>query len=186
MVGRLFLMGSPWDGAPKAIKVMLEGLDIVGRRLLNRFGLGERMRQLILSFPSYYQLIPHTNRFLRDQNNQEIDPYADDRWLEGERQREYLKDALAFNRELGNSLSVDTVCFFGRFKPTTTAGWSTLGRAGAGACRLDRDHRRRRHRPGAQRGVTRRPPATPSPGSRQHLHRPADAVPLERELNGKY
>jgi hypothetical protein len=130
IIGRLFLMGSPWDGAPKAIRVMLEGMEVVGRRLLNRFGLAERMRQLMLSFPSYYQLIPHTNQFLRDQNNQVIDPYADDRWLEGERQREYLKDALAFNRELGNNLSVDTVCFFGRFKPTTTSGVVSVGPGG--------------------------------------------------------
>ena len=129
-VDRLFLMGSPWDGAPKSIKVMVEGMDIVGRRLLNRFGFGERMRELILTFPSYYQLIPHTNRFLIDQNNEEIDPYADDRWLDSERDRLYLKDALAFNRDLGNHLSVDTVCFFGRFKPTTTAGVVKVGPGG--------------------------------------------------------
>jgi hypothetical protein len=67
---------------------------------------------------------------LRDENNKPIDPYADDRWLESPQAREYLKDALAFNRELGNHLSVDTVCFFGRFKPTTTGGVVKIGANG--------------------------------------------------------
>ena len=129
-VDRLFLMGSPWDGAPKSIKVMLEGMEVVGRRFLNRFGLADRMREAILSFPSYYQLIPYVGRFLKDQNGSDIDPYADGRWLDNDLHRQYLKDAQEFNRELGNHLSVDTVCFFGRFKPTTTGGVVKVGPGG--------------------------------------------------------
>jgi len=129
-VDRLFLMGSPWDGAPKAVRVLREGMEVVGRRLLNRFGFGARLKDVMLTFPSYYQLIPHTNPFLRDENNHPVDPYAADGWLETPQARAYLKDAQAFNRELGNQLSVDTVCFFGRFKPTTTAGVVKIGANG--------------------------------------------------------
>ena len=121
-VDRMFLMGSPWDGAPKSMRVLMSGFSILGIRRFNAFNLAERMGQVIRSFPSFYQLIPHVNPFLRDEQNQLVDVFDGKAWLTSNRDRQYLADSQKFNQELGNSLSVDTVCFFGRQKPTVTTG----------------------------------------------------------------
>jgi len=121
-VERLFLMASPWDGAPKAMRVMWDGLSVLGLRRFNLFHLGERMKDLIRSFPSFYQLIPYINPFLRDPHNQNIDLFKDPSWLSSSRDQAFLADALKFNQDLGISPSVETLCFFGRSKPTTTSG----------------------------------------------------------------
>lgn len=121
-VKRLFLMGSPWDGSPKTIKVLRDGLDVLGIKRLNAFGMAERMGDLIRSFPSFYQIIPHANPFLRDSHNQVVNLFENTGWLDEPVQREYLADALKFNQELGTTPSVETICFFGRQKPTVTTG----------------------------------------------------------------
>jgi pimeloyl-ACP methyl ester carboxylesterase len=127
---RMFLMGSPWDGVPKSVKVLLSGLEVLGLRRFNLFNLGERMKDVIRTFPSFYQIIPHTNPFLRDQHNQDIDLFADPSWVGDEQYHPLVADALEFNRELGMDLSVDTLCFFGRQKPTVTAGVLSVDDAG--------------------------------------------------------
>jgi pimeloyl-ACP methyl ester carboxylesterase len=130
---RLFLMGSPWDGSPKTIKMLESGLEVLGLRRLNLFNFAQRIKDVILSFPSAYQIIPHTNPFLRDQDNRVVDLYADPSWLKNQQHQAYLADALKFNQELGTDLDVDTLCFFGRQKPTVTTGVVTL--AGDGSWR---------------------------------------------------
>ena len=121
-VERMFLMGSPWDGAPKSMRVLMSGFSVLGIRRFNAFNLAERMGKVIRSFPSFYQLIPHVNPFLRDEQNELVDVYDGSAWLASDRDRQYLADAQKFNQDLGNDLSVDTVCFFGRQKPTVTTG----------------------------------------------------------------
>lgn len=121
-VGRLFLMGSPWDGAPKAVSVLASGLEIAFLRIFNRFDVGRVSRDAIHTFPSFYQLVPFQNPFLNDLNNEKVDLFADLRWLEDERSAGLLLDGRKFNQELGNTLSVETLCFFGSRKPTTTFG----------------------------------------------------------------
>ena len=129
-VERLFLMGSPWDGAPKSMRVLFEGYNIVGRRLLNVFGFTKLLNGIIRTFPSYYQLIPYKNPFLRTDLNQDLNPFTELGWLESERDRQFLLDGLKFNQDLGQTLSVDTVCYFGRKKKTTTGGVVSLSPAG--------------------------------------------------------
>ncbi len=129
-VGRLFLLGSPWDGAPKAMNVMFNGLSTLFRARFNPFGIAERSRAVIRSFPSFYQIIPWRNPFLRDPDNEAIDLYSDLRWLDSERERELLLDGRRFNQELGNDISVETLCFFGRKLPTTTLGVVHIGPGG--------------------------------------------------------
>lgn len=121
-VGRLFLMGSPWDGAPKATKIMFEGLETLFRGSFNLFNIQARTRDLIRSFPSAYQLIPVQNPFLQDINNQVVDPFDGKGWLSDPHHLEMLKDGKKFNEELGTSLSVETICVFGRKLPTLTNG----------------------------------------------------------------
>jgi hypothetical protein len=129
-VDRLLLMGSPWDGTPKSIKLVMDGLDVVGLRRLNFWNLGQRMKDLIRTFPSIYQLIPVENPFLRDENNEVVDVYRDARWLDTPEQREYLSDAHRFNQELEGDPGVETLCFYGTRKPTTTTGIVRIGAGG--------------------------------------------------------
>lgn len=122
-VERLFLMGSPWDGAPKSLQVLLGGVDMFLVRLLNAYAdIPALTRQLVLSFPSFYQLVPSHFPFLRDEHDQPIDPFAEVSWLDNNAQRQMLHNARQFNADLGTTLSVDTLCFFGVKQPTTTAG----------------------------------------------------------------
>ncbi len=121
-VAKMFYMASPWDGAPKALDVMLNGFEAMGLKSLNFFKLGSRMGDLIRSFPSFYQLIPHENPFLRNENNEVIDLFKDTRWLTSDQEKKFLADGLQFNLDLAGDPGVDTLCFYGVGKPTTTAG----------------------------------------------------------------
>jgi pimeloyl-ACP methyl ester carboxylesterase len=121
-VGRLFLMGSPWDGTPKAMHMAFSGLDTLFRRSFNWFNIPERTRNLLRTFPSIYQLIPHVNPFLRDAGNENVSPFTNNEWLEDARLRELLKSGQLFNEELGTKLSVETLCFFGTRHLTPTSG----------------------------------------------------------------
>lgn len=129
-VERLFLMGSPWDGAPKSLNVLFSGMDVFFVKLLNRYGIQERIKELIRTFPSYYQLIPYSKPFVFDDHNNPIDLFADTRWLGSGEDIQRLQEGLQFNRELGTTLSVDTVCFFGRRKPTLTSAVVSQGAGG--------------------------------------------------------
>jgi pimeloyl-ACP methyl ester carboxylesterase len=121
-VGRLFLMGSPWDGAPKTVHILFGGLETLFRRGFDRFHIPEHTRELFRTFPCAYQLVPVQNPFLRDLHNEAVDPFSDVRWLANEGQRALLLDGRRFNQDLGTMPSVETLCFFGRKKPTTTYG----------------------------------------------------------------
>jgi pimeloyl-ACP methyl ester carboxylesterase len=129
-VERLFLMGSPWDGAPKSLNALMNGMDVFFVKLLNRYGIQERIKELIRTFPSYYQLIPYSKPFVFDANNNPVDLFADTRWLGGDEDARKLQEGLRFNQELGTTLSVDTVCFFGRRKPTLTSAVVSQGASG--------------------------------------------------------
>jgi hypothetical protein len=121
-VGKLILMGSPWDGAPKGMRLMFSGLGTLFRRRFDLFDIPKRTRDMIRTFPSAYQLIPVVNPFLRDANNEPVDPFSDTNWLDSDKQRQLLMDGRRFNEELGTTLSVETLCFFGRKLPTQAYG----------------------------------------------------------------
>ena len=121
-VGKLFLMASPWDGAPKSVRVLMEGMEVLGLKKFNLWHLGPRMKDLIRSFPSYYQLIPFTNPFLHNENNAVVNLYQDQRWLDNPRDLAYLASALEFNQALAEPTGVETICVYGTRNTTTTAG----------------------------------------------------------------
>lgn len=121
-VGRLFLMGSPWDGTPKALYMAFNGFDTLFSRKFNFFDIPDRTSKLVRTFPSIYQLIPYQNPFLRDHvANNTVNPFSDGVWLNPV-QTAMLQDGLAFNQKLGNNMSVETICFFGTRKLTQTSG----------------------------------------------------------------
>jgi pimeloyl-ACP methyl ester carboxylesterase len=121
-VGRMFYMASPWDGAPKALMVLMNGLEAMGLKRFNLWDLGPRMQKLVRTFPSFYQLIPHKNPFLHNEDNEVVDLFTDTRWLDNNTEKAMLADALQFNLDLEGDPGVETTCFYGTRKPTTTAG----------------------------------------------------------------
>jgi pimeloyl-ACP methyl ester carboxylesterase len=122
-VKRLILLGSPWDGTPKVMKIGFHGTDTFLRNSFNVFGIREKSRDLFRTFPSLYQLLPLQNPFLRDEDNNIVDPFAGgEGWLADAQQRALLADGRAFTEALGDTESVETLCFYGRNVMTTTAG----------------------------------------------------------------
>ena len=112
-VGRLVLIGGPHQGVPKAATSLLLGPDLLP------FGLmGERLRQVIATFPSSYQILP-TYLCATDQNGQKFNILEDETWLSQE-QRPLLRNAYEFRRELGARSSVPTVSIFGYGLKTIT------------------------------------------------------------------
>lgn len=122
LVRRLFLLGSPWDGTPKALYMAFNGFDTLFSRKFDWFGVPQLTRNLVRSFPSIYQLIPVQNQFLRDANNNPVNPFATGVWLDNPHMQAMLQDGLNFSQQLGTNLSVETICFFGTRQPTPTSG----------------------------------------------------------------
>lgn len=112
-VGRLILMGGPHAGVPKVITSLLMGPDLLP------FGfLGERLREVLASFPSTYQILP-TGPCAVDQTGRRFSVLEEEHWL-GEAQRPLLYRAREFRRELGTHSSVPTVSIFGYGIKTVT------------------------------------------------------------------
>jgi pSer/pThr/pTyr-binding forkhead associated (FHA) protein len=105
-VERIILMGGPHYGAPGALAAILNGPGMLP------FGMGdERMRAVLATFPSAYQILP-TYPCVVDQHGDYIDALKDESWLP-EWQRPFLSAARAFQREVGTVSSVPTVSVFG-------------------------------------------------------------------------
>jgi hypothetical protein len=106
VVERIILMGGPHYGTPKALAALLSGPGMLP------FGLGaERMRQVLSTFLSSYQILP-TYDCVTDQQGQSIDVMKNTSWLP-EAQRPFLAAARSFRRELGELSSVPCVSIFG-------------------------------------------------------------------------
>lgn len=105
-VGRLVLLGGPHAGAPKAIASLLTGPDLLPFGLL-----GDRLRQVMASFPSLYQILPQY-ACVTDQDGQPIDIFQDETWLP-EPLRPHLRASAEFWRELGTGTDVPAVSIFG-------------------------------------------------------------------------
>jgi pimeloyl-ACP methyl ester carboxylesterase len=129
-VSRLFLMASPWNGAPKALSTIFMGLDLFMRARLNPLKIRELTRRTVRSFPSAYQILPHREFYLTDSQGRRVDPFTNTEWLDDDTQRGLLADARKFNEELGNTLSVETLCFFGRKHTTVSRGIAVVDPAG--------------------------------------------------------
>ncbi len=105
-VGRLILLGGPHFGAPKSI------INLAIDPKVLPFGLlGARIREVLLTYPSAYQLLPEYP-CAKDQNGEFVDFLRDPSWLP-EQYSPFLKNAAQFRAELKHRAAVPTVCIFG-------------------------------------------------------------------------
>lgn len=105
-VERIMLMGGPHLGTVKALTSLLVSPQALP------FGLmGERLRQVLATFPSSYQILP-THPCATDQNGKQIDFMADESWL-SDGHVHLLRAAREFRAELGTHSGVPAVSIFG-------------------------------------------------------------------------
>jgi pSer/pThr/pTyr-binding forkhead associated (FHA) protein len=112
-VGRLVMIGGPHSGVPNAVSFLHSGPDILPFGLL-----GDRLRDILITFPSIYQILP-TYSCVVDQEGRMINLLSDESWLP-EVQRPLLRNAQQFHRELGKKSSVPAVSIFGYGLKTVT------------------------------------------------------------------
>jgi pimeloyl-ACP methyl ester carboxylesterase len=112
-VGRVVLLGGPHAGVPYAIVSLHTGPDLLPFGLL-----GERLRQVLITFPSMYQILP-TYACVIDQDGRYINLLENEYWLPPS-QRPLLRMAREFRRELGDKSSVPAVSIFGYGIKTVT------------------------------------------------------------------
>jgi pSer/pThr/pTyr-binding forkhead associated (FHA) protein len=103
---RLVLMGGPHQGVVKGLTSLLVAPQVLP------FGLmGERLRQIIINFPSTYQIIP-VYPCAVDQDGKQINFLEDESWV-SEAQLPLLRLGKQFRRELGRHSSVSTISIYG-------------------------------------------------------------------------
>jgi pSer/pThr/pTyr-binding forkhead associated (FHA) protein len=124
-VERAILMGGPHQGAVKIVPTLLSGPDLLPFGLL-----GERLRQVVSTFPSNYQILP-TFACALEQNGRKINFLEDDTWV-SDAQRPLLHAARQFRQELGRQTSVPAISIFGYGIKTVAS--VTLNRAPDGRC----------------------------------------------------
>jgi pSer/pThr/pTyr-binding forkhead associated (FHA) protein len=112
-VGRVIYLGGPHAGTPYAFASLVHGPDLLPLGFLNK-----RLRDVLASYPSWYQILP-TYTFVSDQRA-DFDVLKEESWL-ADSHRALLRSARAFRSELGSTLSVPSVCVFGYGLKTITS-----------------------------------------------------------------
>jgi pSer/pThr/pTyr-binding forkhead associated (FHA) protein len=131
-VERMILLGGPHFGAPKSI------INLAIDPKVLPFGLlGARIREVLLTYPSVYQLLPEYP-CAKDQHGDFVDFLHDPSWLP-DGYAPYLKNAAQFRNELKHRVAVPTVCIFG-YGLKTLMG-VRVERNSAGVCtKVDMSH----------------------------------------------
>jgi pSer/pThr/pTyr-binding forkhead associated (FHA) protein len=105
-VERVILMGGPHQGTVKALTSLLVAPSMLPFGLL-----GERLRRVLVTFPSSYQILP-TYPSGVDQHDNAINFLEDESWV-AEDYLPLLRAAREFRRELGTTSSVPSLSIFG-------------------------------------------------------------------------
>jgi pimeloyl-ACP methyl ester carboxylesterase len=113
VVERLLLLGGPHNGVPKAATSLLLGPNLLPFGLL-----GERLRHILATFPTSYQILP-TYPCAIDQTGQPVNMLEDESWLTPV-QVPLLRNAREFRQELGTRSSIPAVSIFGYGLKTVT------------------------------------------------------------------
>ena len=122
-VERIMLMGGPHQGSLKILTSMLTAPEILP------FGImGERFRQMSLTFPAVYQIIPDYPCAV-DQNGVKINFLDDESWLP-ETYRPLLRAGKQFRKELGRRISVPAISIYGYGIKTTSGIMLTRSKIG--------------------------------------------------------
>jgi pSer/pThr/pTyr-binding forkhead associated (FHA) protein len=112
-VERIVFMGGPHLGTPYSFAGLLKGPGTLP------FGFrDDRMREVLATFPSFYQLLP-VYPFVFEQGSVAVEILKDPSWLTEDR-RHMLRYATEFRAELGTRSSVPAVCIFGYGLKTIT------------------------------------------------------------------
>jgi len=113
-VERIAFMGAPHYGSPKMIESLLIGPDVLP------FGMmGERLRRVLATCPSAYQVLPAYN-CVADQTGENINILLDENWV-AEEHRALLRDARRFRKELGARCRIPSISIFGYGFDTITS-----------------------------------------------------------------
>jgi pimeloyl-ACP methyl ester carboxylesterase len=105
-VERLVLIGGPNYGSPTPLSNLLVGPNLLPFGLL-----GDRMREMVATWPMMYQLLP-IYTCAHDQEGRPLEVLNDEGWVE-DWQLPFVKDARRFRRELGSQSSVPCVSIYG-------------------------------------------------------------------------
>lgn len=111
-VERVILIGGPHAGTPYAFASLLRGPNLLPLGMMNL-----RLREVLATFPSWYQILPAYRCV--SSGEAPLDVLTDHSWV-AETARPLLHDAGEFRRELGSQSSVPAVCIFGYGIKTVT------------------------------------------------------------------
>ncbi len=125
LVNRVIYLGAPHGGTPYAFASLLHGPDLLPLGLLNA-----RLRDVLATYPSWYQILP-TYQFVADQRAP-FEVLLDHTWL-ADTHRPLVKNAHSFRAELGTHATVRSVCVFGYGLKTITS--ATVQRESGSPCR---------------------------------------------------
>jgi pimeloyl-ACP methyl ester carboxylesterase len=112
-VERIVFMGGPHLGTPTSFASLLKGPGLLPFGLRN-----DRLRDVLASFPSWFQLLP-IYPFVSEKGSVKLEVLKDATWLTEDR-RHMLRYANEFRAELGTRSSVPAVCIFGYGLKTVT------------------------------------------------------------------
>ncbi len=104
-VERVILLGGPHAGTPYAFASLFRGPDLLPMGMMNL-----RLREVLTTFPSWYQILP--NYRCVSEQEASFDVLGEESWVL-ESNRPNLRLAREFRRELGTRSSVPSVCIFG-------------------------------------------------------------------------
>lgn len=96
---------------------MIESL-LIGPDVLPFGMMGERLRRVLATFPSSYQILPTYNCVV-DQIGENINILMDENWV-AEEHRALLRDARRFRKELGARCRIPSISIFGYGFDTVT------------------------------------------------------------------
>ncbi len=105
-VAQAIFLGGPHYGVTESIINLIMKADLLPFGLL-----GDRVRDVVATFPSFYQILPIYNCTF-DQHGNPVNVFEDDSWLP-EDKKHLLRAARQFRHELGRRLSVPSVSVFG-------------------------------------------------------------------------
>jgi pSer/pThr/pTyr-binding forkhead associated (FHA) protein len=113
-VERLMLVGGPLNGFPKGVAFLATGRNLLPFGLMSR-----RIGEMLRTFPAFHQILPMAACVV-DQNGNKFSALQDESWTASDAQRELVRDARKFRRELGSTVSVPSVSIFGYGLKTVT------------------------------------------------------------------